>query len=288
MKTGSSQVYEFGPYCLEVGQCRLMRGGEEIRLRPKVFDLLCLLVEQRGQMVDKEELIRRLWPDASVEENNLSVTVNALRAAFGDQHYIETVAKRGYRFTAEVKVGGGEPLTASRAPDAPQPIGSPGGAVPLQSNLYILRPADQEFCDAISRHDSIVLVKGARQVGKTSLLARGLQEARDQSAGVVLVDFQQFSSAELETAEKLLLAIAESIAYQLDLAPAPHQMWNSFLGPTSNFERFLRRVVFAEAPPYLVWGLDEVDRLFNFDYASEIFGLFRSWHNLRALDPRGD
>jgi hypothetical protein len=238
-------------------------------------------------MVEKDELIKHLWPDASVEENNLTVTVNALRAALSDGHFIETVARRGYRFTAEVKLGRHESPMARTSPDSPQPVEPPGGAVPLQSHLYILRPADDEFCKAIARHDSIVLVKGARQVGKTSMLARGLQEARNHGTAVLLIDFQQFSSTEFETAEMLLLAIAELIAYQLDLTPAPHQVWNSFLGPSSNFERYLRREVFARTTSYLVWGLDEVDRLFNFDYASEIFGLFRSWHNLRALDPQG-
>ncbi|HVG20497.1 MAG TPA: AAA-like domain-containing protein [Blastocatellia bacterium] len=287
MKTGPNQIYEFGPYRLNVGECKLWRDGEEARLRPKVFDLLCLLVERHGQMIEKEDLIKELWPDSSVEENNLTVTVNALRAALGDDEYIETVPKRGYRFTAEVKISYGTSATLAFVAGLPQLPEPPGGAVPLESHLYILRPADDEFCKAIARHDSIVLVKGARQVGKTSLLARGLQEARNQGAAVLLIDFQQFSSMEFETVEKLLLAIAELIAYQLELSPAPHKVWNSYLGPSSNFERYIRSEVFAKTTSYLVWGLDEVDRLFNFDYASEIFGLFRSWHNLRALDPQG-
>src|SRR5207302_47006 len=70
-----------------------------------------------------------------------------------------------------------------------------GGAVPLDSEFYILRPTDEEFKTAILRNDSIVLVKGARQMGKTSLLARGLHEARSAGCKVIFADFQQLNTA---------------------------------------------------------------------------------------------
>jgi hypothetical protein len=256
-------------------------------LRRKLFELLIIFIEHRGQVLDKEELMKKLWPDSIVEESNLTVTINGLRSALNEGQYIETVAKRGYRFTAEINISYHDPATSHLLPDSlpvPEP---PGGALPLQSHMYISRPTDDEFFKAINRQDSLVLVKGARQVGKTSLLARGLQKARNHNATVILTDFQQFSASTFETADKLLLAIAESIAYQLDLTPEPHQVWKNFLSPSINFERYLRREVFAQKKAPLVWGLDEVDRLFSFPYASEIFGLFRSWHNLRALDPQG-
>lgn len=287
MMPRSGQVYQFGSYRLNCTERRLQLGSEEIKLRPKVFDLLCVFVERRGQVLDKEELIRLLWPDSIVEESNLTVTINGLRNALSDGQYIETVSRRGYRFTAEVQiiyddVLGSEPLEGS--PFVPQ---SPGGALPLQSPFYISRPTDDEFFKAISRQDSIVLVRGARQVGKTSLLARGLQKARDHNATVMLVDFQQFSASTFESSEKLLLAIAESIAYQLDLTPEPHLAWDNGLSPCTKLERYLRREVFPKKQTPLVLGLDEVDRIFNLPCASEIFGLFRSWHNRRALDPQG-
>jgi hypothetical protein len=87
--------------------------------------------------------------------------------------------------------------------------------------------------------------------------------------------------------EKLLLTLAEMIGDQLDLPTLPHQMWNDYLSPSSNFERYLRREVLGRIEQPLVWALDEVDRLFRFEYAGEVFGLFRSWHNLRALEPAG-
>jgi len=281
-------VYEFGPYRLNRAERKLWHGSEEVKLRPKLFDLLCIFIEHRGRVLDKEDLVKLLWPDSIVEDSNLTVTINALRNALGPSHNIETVSRKGYRFTAAVEIGYedvlGPPLHEPDLPLIPEP---PGGAVPLQSNLYIARPTDDEFFRAISRQDSIVLIKGARQVGKTSLLARGLQRARNQNAAVILVDFQQFSKSTFDSADRLLLAIAETISYQFDLTPEPHQAWKSFLSPSINFERYLRREVFSKREAALVWGLDEVDRLFSLSYASEIFGLFRSWHNLRALDPQG-
>ncbi len=162
-----------------------------------------------------------------------------------------------------------------------------GGAVPLDSRFYIERPTDREFHEAIARQDSLVLVKGARQVGKTSLLARGLQRARENGAKVVLTDFQSLSADYLATPEKLILTLAETLADQLNLAVYPSEIWNSHLSPGINFERFLRREVLGKIETQLVWGLDEVDRLFSCDFGSDIFGLFRSWHNKRALDPEG-
>lgn len=282
MKLRSPLSYEFGPYRLEVAQCRLLRHGCEVTLRPKLFDLLVVLVDHHGQMLGKDELLSAVWPDAAVEENNLTVSINELRRVLGNE-YIETVARRGYRFTAEVRTVSCLAASSS-SPLEPPP---PGGALPLHSPFYIVRDTDQEFYAALTRRDSIVLVKGARQVGKTSLLARGMQQMREAGAAVVLTDLQHLTAIAFESVEKLLRTLAELIADQLDLPTLPHQEWRNFLGPSSNFERYLRREVLPHVPSALVWVLDEADRLFDFDYAREVFGLFRSWHNLRALDPQG-
>lgn len=276
MTVRKDEKYEFGPYRLNVNECRLWRGMEELRLRPKLFDLLVVFIRNQGQIVEKDELIRRLWPNSIVEESNLTVSINALRAVLKDQTYIETVAKRGYRFVSThqvVQVG-----------DLIEP---PGGALPLYSTLYISRIGDEEFCHAVQRRDSIVLVKGARQVGKTSLLARGLEAARVVGTHVLLIDFQHFGPTAFESCDNLLMAMAELIAYQTDLPSPTKDNWNEKLSPSSNFERFLRREVLARDESCFVLALDEVDRLFNHKYAGEIFGLFRCWHNLRALDPYG-
>lgn len=169
----------------------------------------------------------------------------------------------------------------------PLPIEPIGGAVPVDSGFYIVRPADVEFRTALTRRDSVILIKGARQIGKTSLLARGLKFARQNKAMVALTDFQKFNSTNLENVANLHLSLAESLADQLHLSVHPGDTWDERRGPNVNFERFIRREVLGSMEGHLVWGLDEVDRLFAYPYASEVFGLFRSWHNERALDPTG-
>ncbi len=282
-----SRIYEFDFFLLDVANRRLTKNGREVVVRPKVLEALIVLVERHGQAVGKDELIEKVWADTTVGDHNLTVTVRALREAIGTE-YIETVMKWGYRFAGNVRSGTGElprpaplPIALRADPDVP------GGAMPLDSGFYVTRPADTDFTTALDRGDSIVLVKGARQVGKTSLLARALHRARENNVAVVLTDFQALTSSAFDTTDRFLRTLAELIADQLDLDASPQSAWNDFLGPSINFERFLRREVFPKVPTSLVWALDETDRLFNFPYASEVFGLFRSWHNLRALDPSG-
>ena len=162
-----------------------------------------------------------------------------------------------------------------------------GGAVPLDSPFYIARETDAGFQQAIQRRDSIVLVKGTRQIGKTSLLARGLQGARQDGARVIFTDFSSLPSESLTSLDALCRILAQDIAYQLDLEADPEADWNTRRSPNRNLERFISDMALPEAGASLVWGLDEVDRLFQFPFGTEVFRLFRSWHNRRALDPNG-
>jgi DNA-binding winged helix-turn-helix (wHTH) protein len=98
--------YEFGPYRLEVATQQLLRGGETVPLTPKAFDVLLALIERRDRVVDKTELMQLVWPDSFVEEANLSQTIFVLRRVLGSdangRHFIDTIARRGYRFAANV------------------------------------------------------------------------------------------------------------------------------------------------------------------------------------------
>jgi hypothetical protein len=159
--------------------------------------------------------------------------------------------------------------------------------VPLDSTFYIVRPTDEAFATAIARRDSIVLVKGARETGKTSLLARGMQTAREAGAQVVLTDLQTLTAEQMASADTLFLTLVEAITDQLQLDIVSEEIWNPKRGWNVNFEKFLRREVLGKLETPLVWALDEVDLLFGHPYSAEVFGLFRSWHNQRALNPSG-
>jgi DNA-binding winged helix-turn-helix (wHTH) protein/TolB-like protein/Tfp pilus assembly protein PilF len=115
MGTPVNHLYEFGPFQLDPPERLLLCDRQPVPMPPKAFDLLVFLVERRGHLVEKDALLKAVWHGSFVEEGNLSVTVSVLRKALNDdrgQHkYIETVSKRGYRFVAEVRLGG-EPETA--------------------------------------------------------------------------------------------------------------------------------------------------------------------------------
>lgn len=98
--------YEFGEFQLDVRERALLRNGEALQLTPKAFDTLVVLVENAGSLVEKDEMMKVVWPDSFVEEIGLARNISVLRKALGQEaggpQFIETVPKRGYRFTAPV------------------------------------------------------------------------------------------------------------------------------------------------------------------------------------------
>src|SRR3712207_2513181 len=106
MKNPQGHLYAFGPFLLDPNERLLLRAGEPVRLSPKAFEILLALVENGGHLLDKKEIIQRVWPDHFVEEGSLSVNISILRRALGETRsgdkYIENVSRRGYRFVAPV------------------------------------------------------------------------------------------------------------------------------------------------------------------------------------------
>src|SRR5215510_3769725 len=100
-------VYRFDCFVLNETEKVLLRDGERVPLTPKAFEMLLVLVSNPGVVLEKEELMERVWPDSFVEEANLAVNVSMLRKALGEMpgggQYISTMPKRGYRFAAEVR-----------------------------------------------------------------------------------------------------------------------------------------------------------------------------------------
>src|SRR5688500_18375855 len=123
MPEGTTRIYRFGPFVLDVADRSLKRQGTPISLTPKTFDLLVALVENAGRLVEKDALLRAVWPDVAVEEGNLTKGVFSLRQLLeedGSQRYIETVPKRGYRFVAPITAEqtAQQPAAPARAPAA--------------------------------------------------------------------------------------------------------------------------------------------------------------------------
>jgi len=104
MALKTKHLYEFGPFCVDASERVLLRDGQPLALTPKAFDLLLILVQHSEHVVEKDELMRWVWPDSFVEEGNLTRNIFTLRQALGEgPQYIETIPKRGYRFKASVK-----------------------------------------------------------------------------------------------------------------------------------------------------------------------------------------
>src|SRR5262249_38324684 len=117
------RLYEFGAFRVDTAERLLFRNGEPIFLPPKVYDTLLILLRNAGHTLEKEHLLRELWPDTFVEEGNLAQNISVLRKALsngGDERYIVTVPRRGYRFAApvsEVKEPEIERVDAAKAPE---------------------------------------------------------------------------------------------------------------------------------------------------------------------------
>ncbi len=172
-------------------------------------------------------------------------------------------------------------------PVSPVLLEAGGGSVPLDSRFYIARPADDRLDAAIANLHSVILLKGTRQTGKTSLLVRGLEAARAMGAVTVYTNVNALDAAVLETREALYRALMGEIADQLDLDVSLDEVWNASRAANTNLDRYLRREVLGGLQGPLIWVLDEVDRLFVCDFRNEVFALFRSWHDRRAMDPSG-
>src|ERR1044071_166859 len=100
-------LYEFGSFHLDATERVLRRNGQEIKLRQKAYEVLLVLIQNCGHIVEREVLMQKVWPNSFVEEANITQHISDLRKIFGEgcnnHDYIETIPKRGYRFIATVK-----------------------------------------------------------------------------------------------------------------------------------------------------------------------------------------
>jgi DNA-binding winged helix-turn-helix (wHTH) protein/tetratricopeptide (TPR) repeat protein len=178
------RVYAFGPYRLDVKERQLRREGQPVPLPPKLFDLLTTLVQQSGHLLRKEDLLDAVWADVAVEEGSLTRAISSLRQLLGPSpdgtDYVQTVAKRGYRFAAPVQESVEERQTArdsSRIPLPPQLTTPP--AVAFVGRERELSELDAMWQRAKNGRPQLLFVAGEPGIGKTRL---SLEFARARSA----------------------------------------------------------------------------------------------------------
>jgi adenylate cyclase len=162
-------VYEFGPFRLEVREHRLVREGRSIPLTGKAFETLRVLVERHGTLVSKRDLMNAVWPETTVEENNLDRNISALRKALGEKtnarQYIETVPRVGYRFIARLSETPGEE-------GGPQPLPGPGiPAIAVLPFADMSPDRDQDYlCEGLAEEliNALTHVDGLRVASRTA------------------------------------------------------------------------------------------------------------------------
>src|SRR5271166_5045202 len=158
----------FGPFRLLAARRLLLEGDQPVRLGSRAFDILAALVERAGEVVGKDELIARVWPQMFVEESNLKIQVSALRRALGDcqggQRYIVTIPGRGYNFVAPVNLD--EP-----SENSPRPIVAPAGAHNLPAAVTRMIGREQAMASLVARlsRERLVTIVGPGGIGKTTV-----------------------------------------------------------------------------------------------------------------------
>jgi predicted ATPase/DNA-binding winged helix-turn-helix (wHTH) protein len=193
-------VLEFGRFKVVPHRRELLADGKPVALGGRAFDTLLALLDAAGSVVDTHALIRRVWPDRVVDENNLQAQISALRKALGaDRELIRTVAGRGYQFTGEIRTAAGAPPTAPRS-NLPEPV----------SELIGRDACVREVVNLVTTQ-RLVTLTGAGGIGKTRL---GLEVARQLlprfADGVALAELGSLSDPQL---------VAMTVAAALGLAP---------------------------------------------------------------------
>jgi len=173
-KSPKQRVYEFGEFRLDAEHLMLSRGPNELSLAPKAVETLLALVERRGQIVSKDELLEAVWPDAIVEESNLFLYLSVLRKTLGEQSngnpWVETLRRRGYRFTGAVKI-------------LPQPSNGNGADRIGPIHIAHLSPQDTEAAPEMISESKIV-VPGA---GRMPVAPARLRMVSVVAVGIIVI-----------------------------------------------------------------------------------------------------
>jgi len=241
MSNSSKTIYEFGPFQIDMERYLLLRDDEPIPLSPKVFETLLFLVENRGRVGKKDEIINSVWPDTFVEESNLAQNVFLLRKALGEEknehRYIVTIPGVGYRFVAPVREFDGPNASQEPAPTGVSSIGvlpfkdllgddkdkflGPGLADALIMRLSSIRELKVRPTAAVLRYSN--LKEDPLQIGRELNVDALLDGVYQREAGKIRVSVQLVSvrdgvtlwAAKFDEQLTDIFAIQDSIADQV-------------------------------------------------------------------------
>ena len=185
--------------------------------------------------------------------------------------------------------GRGQVTTGPRPYADPRFIESlrdPSGAVGSRSQFYIAREADERLARELAKpYGTTTTIRAPRQTGKSSLLIRGLGQARAQGAQAVFIDLQPVADPYLQSLDDFLRYFVTFIVTRLRLDPAEvERAWRGALGAPDKATYLMEGYVLPELAGKVLLAIDEADRLLRTDFHDSFFGLIRFWHNSRAMD----
>ena len=168
---------------------------------------------------------------------------------------------------------------------APLPSADPRhetGGIKLDSPFYVRRIDDEKVEHLVQQSGETILIKGPRQVGKTSLSARALATAAKNNQQSCYIDFQLTDESRFKDSTTLLKYLAARLSKEFATSIKPNEVWDDMLGDADSLTDFIERAVLAKATAPVLVCFDEVDNVFKYPYRDSFFGLLRGWHNRRA------
>lgn len=156
------------------------------------------------------------------------------------------------------------------------------GTVSLDSPFYVRRTVDDQIEQRLRGRGTTVLLRGARQVGKSSLLVRAAAKAQTAGRQVSRIDFQLMDNEQRQSLRALLRHLAFSLAADLNLGHEPDEFWDDRVGSKASMTRFVEHAILKSTSSPVVLCLDEVDTAFGTAYCDDFFSMLRVWHNQRA------
>lgn len=183
------------------------------------------------------------------------------------------------------------PLATETETGIPQPLPSaqplslemPEGSMDPESTFYVERQGDKIALGAIQRQGVTITIKGPRQMGKSSLLLKTVDQAIRAEKRVAYIDFQLFDDAALGDADRFYQQFCLTITEQLELPNRIDDFWLDELGNNQRCTRYMQTYVLRELQHPFVLAMDEVDRIFDRKFRSDFFAMLRNWHNNRGL-----
>jgi Tol biopolymer transport system component/DNA-binding winged helix-turn-helix (wHTH) protein len=265
-------IYEFGHFRLDKRKRLLMRADEIVPLKPKAFDTLLVLVEGHGRIVEKDELMRRVWPDTAVEEGNLSFNISSLRKALGDDprrhEYIVTIPGEGYQFVAGVRATFDELVMHERTKitvEEEEDADSTADTLTAEQAAFSSSPGESSSANLVSRlpsfnRRSAIRLPKASTLMAVALVAIGaattfgifsrLKQNQVKDEGVGAVPFREMDIARLTTSGKITrAAISPDGKYvvQVTVDAEGDSLWVSHIAAPSNVR------IAGPAPTEFVW-----------------------------------